>query len=186
MDALPHPARIVVIGNSAAGKSTLARELSAVLGLPRIELDELFWAPGWQPKPAPVVRELVLQATAGPAWVADGNYGSVRPVLWPRANVIVWLNYSLPRVFWRGLRRTVRRWWHREELWHGNRESFRRSFLSRESILVWILSTHRRRVRDFRRLQSDPQYAGVRWLEFSTPKQADAWLRALQRSRTQA
>jgi hypothetical protein len=39
----------------------------------------------------------------------DGNYGVVRDRLWPKANLIVWLNYSLPLVFWRGLTRTLSR-----------------------------------------------------------------------------
>jgi hypothetical protein len=34
-------------------------------------------------------------------------------------------------------KRTIRRAWKREELWNGNRESFRLAFLSRDSLLLW-------------------------------------------------
>ena len=36
----------VVIGRGASGKSTLARRLSEITGLPLIELDKVFWRPG--------------------------------------------------------------------------------------------------------------------------------------------
>jgi hypothetical protein len=175
MDDLPGSPRIVVIGTSAAGKTTLAHALSQSLAVPMIELDELFWSAGWQPKPTEEFLELVRQAATGESWVAAGNYRVARPVLWQRANVVVWLNYSLPVVFRRGLVRTLRRWWTGELLWHGNKESFRRTFLSRESILLWILTTHARKTRQFRELQKDPQYAEIRWIAFRRPAEASAW-----------
>ena len=182
MSPFPASPRILVIGTSCAGKSTLASALSLALAIPRIELDVLFWSPGWQPKPPELFLSLVREAAAGECWVADGNYGMIRPVLWPRANVIVWLNYSLPVVFWRGLLRSIRRSWRREVLWHGNTESFRRTFLSRESILLWILTTHRRRARMLRCLQDDPQYAGIEWIEFRTPTETSRWLEGVVRA----
>lgn len=176
MTDLPPSPRIVVIGTSSAGKSRLAGALSRSLSVPSIELDELFWSSGWRPKPSEDFVKLVDQAAAGPAWVADGNYSVVRSVLWPRANVIVWLNYALPVVFWRGFTRAVRRLWTREVLWHGNQESAVRTFFSRESILLWILTTHGRKARQFRQLRADPRYAAIQWLEFRKPSQASAWL----------
>lgn len=173
---LPANARILVIGTSSAGKTTLAAALARRLGIPAIELDALYWSPGWQAKPTDEFLRLLRDATAGPSWVADGNYSVARPVLWPRVNVIVWLNYALPVVFWRGLVRAVRRAWRGEVLWHGNRESFFRTFFSRDSILLWILTTHRRRNMQFRQLQGDPQYAGILWIELRKPSQASAWL----------
>ena len=49
----PHPPmqRINVIGSSNAGKTTLARELAERLGFTHVELDALFWGPGWTPVP---------------------------------------------------------------------------------------------------------------------------------------
>jgi len=102
-------ARMVIIGSSCAGKSTFAQALAASRGCPLIELDELYWAPHWTPKPPAEFLRLVAEATAGERWVAAGNYGLARDALWGRATTIVWLNFSLPRVFWRGLRRTVAR-----------------------------------------------------------------------------
>jgi adenylate kinase family enzyme len=180
MRSLPASPRILVIGTSSAGKSTLAASLSGLLGIPWIELDELYWSAGWRPKAPEDFLELVRQAVAGETWVADGNYSTVRPAVFARANVIVWLNYPLPLVFWRGLMRAVRRSWTGQVLWHGNRESFRQVFFSRDSILLWILTTHRKRAREFRALQQDARAAGIRWIEFRRPSEATAWVQKLR------
>jgi adenylate kinase family enzyme len=177
----PVPPRVVVVGTSSAGKSTLAIRLACALGVERIELDALYWAPGWKPKSAEEFVSLVTAATSADAWVADGNYGATRQIVWSRANAIVWLNYSLATVLWRGFRRSVSRAIARNELWHGNRESFRRTFLSRESILVWIATTHRRRTRELRRLRESNQYPHLSWHEFTSPRQADDWLQSHER-----
>jgi hypothetical protein len=96
--------------------------------------------------------------------------------LWNRATTIIWLNYGLPTVFWRGLRRTFLRYVMREHLWHGNRESLSRSLFSRDSILFWILSTHRRRQREFRRLMTSGEYPHLHWIEFRHPGRLRKWL----------
>lgn len=123
---------------------------------------------------------LLEEATAGHAWIADGNYGSVRETLWPKATHVVWLNYSLSINLWRGLKRTVMRCLTREELWHGNRESPRRSFMSKDSILVWIATTHARRRRELSALRNAPQYSHLIWHEFRTPREAESWLRVAE------
>ena len=41
--------RVVILGRGGAGKSTLARRLGELVGLPVIELDKHFWQPGLVP-----------------------------------------------------------------------------------------------------------------------------------------
>ena len=178
METLPRDPRVVVVGTSSAGKTRFARALARGLSVPHVELDELHWAPHWKEKSDAEFSRLVAEAVSGSAWVADGNYGVVREILWPRANVIVWLNYSFPIVFWRGLCRSIERSVSRSELWHGNRESFRRAFLSKESILLWILTTYKRRRREFADLRKSAKYAHLEWIEFRRPKEARVWLSA--------
>jgi hypothetical protein len=65
--------------------------------------------------------------------------------VWRPADTLVWLDLPLSLVMWRLLRRTIRRAATKEDLWGtGNRESFVRTFFSRQSILLWALKTHRR------------------------------------------
>jgi len=39
--------RVVVVGTSGSGKTTIARRLAALLGVRHIELDSLHWERGW-------------------------------------------------------------------------------------------------------------------------------------------
>lgn len=172
--------RVVVVGTSCAGKSTFARSLGQARACPVIELDELYWGPDWTPKPASEFHRLVADAVAAERWVAAGNYSAVRQALWSRATTVVWLNYSLPRVFSRGLRRTIARNLSGAEIFHGNRESLRRSFLSRESILLWILTTFHRRRRELEALRAANTFGHVQWLEARHPRDAAAIMRILQ------
>ena len=171
--------RVIVVGTSGAGKSTYAERLARRLGHAHTELDELHWDRNWQPKPAPVFRELVERFVAQPYWIADGNYGLVRDLVWPRATTVVWLNYGLSTILWRLFWRTVARMVMRRRLWHGNRESFRMSFLSRQSILVWAITTFRRRREQLSALRSSGVYPHLSWLEFRAPRDAEAYLGSL-------
>ncbi len=132
--------RVVVSGTTGAGKTTLAAQLARRLGSDFIDLDDLHWGPDWTPRPS--FREDLDRATQADRWVAAGNYTVTRDLTWGRADTIVWLDYPAPLVFWRLLRRTVRRTWTKERLFAGNIETFRRTFLSRESLLVWFFKTH--------------------------------------------
>jgi adenylate kinase family enzyme len=158
-------------------KSTFARLLSDRTELPIVELDKLYWAPGWKPVDPDTFRRRVLENTSSDGWIVVGNYGAVRDTLWPRATTVLWLNYGFALTFSRAMRRTVRRAVTREELWNGNRESIRRSFFSRESILWWVITTHRRRREEFTRLRDSAEYRHLRWVEFRRPSEAERYAR---------
>jgi adenylate kinase family enzyme len=121
--------RIVVIGTSGAGKTTMAENIAARFGLPCIELDRLHWGPNWQAltetDPAEFIRR-VEAAIAAESWVTDGNYGVVRDLIWRRATHLVWLDYSRAVIMYRVIKRSIGRAFDRKELWAGNREDWRR------------------------------------------------------------
>ncbi|HET7036741.1 MAG TPA: shikimate kinase, partial [Thermomicrobiaceae bacterium] len=103
--------RIIVVGSSNAGKSTLAERLAARLGVPFIELDALHWEPGWVAAEREVFRERVRRAIAPAAWVVAGNYLSQQQdVSWPAADTIVWIDLPLTTVLRRCVARSWRRW----------------------------------------------------------------------------
>jgi len=168
--------RISVIGTTGCGKTTFARALAERLGISHIEMDDLFWKPNWVQTPDAEFFPIIDDATRGDRWVLDGGYSRTRPITWPRADTIVWLDYSFPRVFLQLLRRTIHRAATGDELWDGCRESFRVSFLSRDSILIWCLKTYWRRRRNYPKLLTLPEHAHLRFVRLASPRKAREWL----------
>jgi adenylate kinase family enzyme len=170
--------RYVIVGTTGSGKTTLARELSRRIAAPHIELDALNWGPNWTAASTDVFRAKAAEAVSGERWVIDGNYEVVRDVVWSRANCIVWLNYSLPLVLRRLLQRTARRVFLAEPCCNGNRESLRLT-LSKDSILLWALTTYHRRRRKYPPLLAARAAAGVCIVEHKTPAETQAWLQSV-------
>src|SRR3954471_23276601 len=87
--------RLVVVGASGSGKTTMAKALAGALGLPCVELDAINWQPGWRPisteDPDEFLRR-VADAASGESWVMDGNYTKVREAHWARATAFVWMD----------------------------------------------------------------------------------------------
>ena len=173
--------RILVVGTSGAGKSRLAGQLAAALGVPHVELDALYWGPDWTPRPRADFEAALRTATAAPAWVIDGNHGSARDLLWPHATHMVWLDYSRATVMARVLRRTLRRVLLRQPLWAGNRESLRRTLFTRGSILRWSWDTFEKNRRAYTGLRDGNVYPQLQWPEFRRPAEAQAWLRHIRK-----
>jgi len=137
--------RISVVGGSCSGKTTLARRLSARLGVPHIELDALHHGPNWDEAPAELLQQRVRDALARApdGWVVDGNYHSkIGRLVLDQADLVVFLDPSFATALRRALRRTFSRSLMRKELWNGNRETFRNAF-SKYSIVLWVIQTHR-------------------------------------------
>jgi adenylate kinase family enzyme len=86
--AFRHLDRVAVIGTTGSGKTTFARRLAAVLAAPHVELDALYWGPGWT-RCGSFLQD-VRDAIQQPRWVVDGNYSTVRDVVWRRCTAIVW------------------------------------------------------------------------------------------------
>ena len=66
--------KVLVIGSPGAGKSTFARELAKLTGLPLVYLDQLFWNSDRTTVPREVFDQRLEQALAKEAWIVDGNY----------------------------------------------------------------------------------------------------------------
>jgi len=183
-DLLRSAARINVIGTSGSGKSVLSRRLAALLQAPHVEIDSLFWRPGWQQTPDADFHAAVAEAVAAPRWVLDGNYSGTIPVKWSRVDAVVWLDYPFITTFGQMLGRTLRRAWTREELWPGtgNRESFAKSFFSRDSILWWMITTHGKTRRSITARMADPAFAHIRFVRLRSRTETEALLLQMQAS----
>ncbi len=177
--ALIDLSRVIVIGTSCAGKTTFAERLAKQLGSRHQQIDALYWLPGWTPRPSAEFARILSAAAAEERWVMDGNFGSWREYLWPRATAAVWLNYAFPRIMVRALRRTTVRAVTKQQLYSGNYETVSKAFFSSDSILVWILKKHAPQKRAYRAIFDGPDYANMERIEFTRPPQAERFLNSL-------
>jgi adenylate kinase family enzyme len=171
--------RVSVVGSSGSGKTTFAVQLAERLGVPHVELDAIYWGPNWSHLDEETLRAGVREATAGDAWVCDGNFSDVRRLVLERADTVVWLDLPLRTCLVRMLRRTHRRIRDREELWAGNRESWRQVFIGREALFWWLITQYRRKRRDYEARFAAPEAAHLRVHRFQTTAEAGAWLAGL-------
>ena len=164
--------RLVVVGTSGSGKTTIAARLAALLAVPHVELDAFQHGPNWEQATEAQLRERAAAATTGDGWVVDGNYSAVRDVVWPRATTIVWLDYDRGVVMRRVLRRSVERAITRRPLWNDNREQAR-EWLAPDHPIRWAWRTHAdRRVRY-------EALVDARWVRLRSPSEARRWLSRL-------
>lgn len=171
--------RVVVIGTTGAGKSTLAERLARRLGGDFVDLDVLHWGPNWSVPRIDDFRQRVEAAVAGERWAVAGNYSATRDIVWGRADTIIWLDYPLPLILGRILRRTIRRVATREELWNGNREHLQAQFASRDSLFYVAVTTYRSRRRKFAAALAQPEYGHLVVWRFRWPGALGEWERPL-------
>jgi adenylate kinase family enzyme len=162
--------RVAGVGAAGCGKTSLAAEVARRLGTPHVELDVLYRGPGWQAAEREAFRASVAGVLSGDAWVADGNYGSVRDTVWARADTLVWLDYRAPVIMARVLRRTVARVTGREEPWNGSRETLRDHL--REPIFVMALQQRRKLRRTLPEWLVRPAYRHLRVVRLHSPREA--------------
>jgi len=171
---------IVVYGPSGSGKSTLAEQISQRTEVPHIELDAIFWRPGWVEKPLEEFRAEVSQILSELAdgWVCDGNYHMVRDLILPLADTVVWWRPPFRVAFWRLLKQTIARCWDGKLLWGINRETWRQFFFSSKSIILYQVTHWCAYGRIGKNLEEIPHRATV--IQLRSQREVDAFLRELR------
>lgn len=174
--------RVIIVGPSCSGKSTLGAHLGERLGVPFVELDALFWKPGWRQPDDLEFREKLLDSHAGDGWVSAGNYlRHTRDVTWPNADAVIWLDFPLWLTSWRVLTRSWRRWRRKELLWGTNYERFwdqLKLWSPDDSLIAYTISRHRRNKRVFEELMEQRRRGGRRSFRIRSPRELSAFLRS--------
>jgi MoxR-like ATPase len=170
--------RILVLGRTGSGKTTLARELAAALGMPHVELDSLYFGADFSTAPLSVLRERTSAAIAGDRWVTDGNKRAVRDLVWPRADTIVWLDYPVYVSLWRLARRARAR---TSALSAQAAQSGRRSGLPKQMLaaargVLTALRSHRGQRREYPRLFAQPANRHLAVARLRSPRATRRWL----------
>jgi len=102
------PDRVVVLGTAGAGKSTLAQTLAGLGDAEYVDLDALYYAENWEVVSREAFRTRLRALADRPRWVADGSYiDDADRLLWPRAQLIVWLDLPLLVILPRLVRRRL-------------------------------------------------------------------------------
>lgn len=170
--------RIVVVGRTGSGKTTLARQLATALQVPHVELDSLYFGPQFSTAPLAVLRERTTAAIAGDHWVTDGNKRAVRDLVWPRADTIVWLDYSLgvslsrlgKRARWRTGQLTA------EAAKTGRRAALPRQLLAAAKGVLTALRSHAGQRREYTRLLAEPVNQHLAVVRLRSPSATREWL----------
>lgn len=103
-DALPilrQARRVLVIGCSGGGKSTLSRKLSEKLDLPYVSMDrDFYWLPGWVKRPKAQERALIAASVAQDRWIMDGSGASSFDLRLPRTDLVIWVRVPRRVCLW--------------------------------------------------------------------------------------
>lgn len=140
MDAIPPLAsfgsRLMILGPTNSGKSTLALAIGSKLGIPAVHLDQFRHLPNsdWQERPMAEFQALHDAAIATPAWAMDGSYSVLMPQRLARATGIIVLDDHFLRRLGRYLRRSTVQT-NRVGGLEGNRDSIK------WGMIHWIWST---------------------------------------------
>jgi adenylate kinase family enzyme len=173
--------KIVIVGSSSSGKTTLGRQLSKILGQPHQELDFFNWEENWTEANHEVFRQRVDEFTSKTKWITDGNYGRVQDLTINRATLVIWLDYSLPLILSRFFRRSIRRSITKEELWNGNRETLKNSMWGKESLLAWILQVYPKNIARYEEMITDNDSSKRKFLRFKTPRETKDFVQKLEK-----
>jgi len=170
--------RIVIVGRTGSGKTTLARELAGDLDVPHVELDALYFGPDFSTVPVSVLRERTSAAIAGEYWVTDGNKSAVRDLVWPRADTIIWLDYPLFVSLWRLGRRAVGRasTLGAQAAETGERKGLPRQLLSAAQGVTSALRSHMGQRRRYPRMFASSENQHLTVARLRSPRATRRWL----------
>lgn len=167
--------RVLVIGCSAAGKSTVARRLGEILGIEVIHMDKEMWKPGCRLSEPEEEKEKTEALLKKDRWIIDGNYTVSLPQRLERADTVVMIDF--PR--WLCLVRAFKRLFThfgktRPDMAHGCPEQFNWAFLK----WIWRYPQDER-PELIRQLNAHGKHA--RFIALHGQRQTDRFLAELER-----
>ena len=173
--------RINVIGTSGSGKSFFSQQLSSLLGVSHIEIDAIFWGPNWYWPSDEEFFHKLKQELKLESWILDGNYTRTIPIKWEAVKIVIWIDYSFPRTLFQSVRRAIIRAWSKKELWPGtgNRESFKKSFFSKDSIILWSVKNYWKNKRKYESMMLKKEYGHIEFVRLRSPKESSIYINSL-------
>ena len=170
--------RVVIVGRTGSGKTTLAREVAAALEVKHVELDSLYFGPDFSTAPLDILRQRTAEAIAGQRWVTDGNKSAVRDLVWPRADTIIWLDYPLAVSLWRLARRARGRASSLQSsaAESGDNAGLPKQLLAAAKGVLTALRSHAGQRREYPKMFSAPENEHLAVVRLRSPRATERWL----------
>jgi len=160
--------RIMIIGSSCSGKTTLGAALGQALAVKHIDLDELNWLPGWREVPRSELRQKIKKEINGlDSWIISGGYSGTWDITMPLASHVIFPDLPLHKLIYGLTRRTLQRVTDKKEICNGNIETWGNIF-SKDSLFIWQLQNYQKKKRQYLALKENPYSAETKFLRFST------------------
>ncbi|MEF3306193.1 DNA topology modulation protein [Paenibacillus sp. GYB003] len=165
--------RVVILGCSGSGKSTMARRIAERTGLPVYHLDAYYWKPGWVAADPETFDAEVAEIAAEDRWIIDGNYSRTLDLRLSRSDTVIFFDYPRYLCLYRVLKRRLQyRGRSRADMGEGCEEKIDLAFLK------WIWNFRKRsRPKLLDKLRRVQPLQDV--YRFRTPREADDYLKRL-------
>ncbi|KGD94410.1 ATPase AAA [Rhizobium sp. YS-1r] len=110
-DKVRHADRILVVGCSGGGKSTLSQKIARRFGLVYISIDrDVLWLPGWMQRERGEQRRIIEKLILQDRWVMDGTNPSTFDIRVPRSDIVIWVRMPRLVCVWGILSRAAKHW----------------------------------------------------------------------------
>ena len=103
--------RILIIGCGGAGKSTLAKRMGDITGLPVVHLDQVYWSPGnWNHVTREEFDEKLEQLLVKDQWIMDGDFSRTFPKRLEHCDTVIYLDFNRITCLLHWLKRVITNW----------------------------------------------------------------------------
>jgi adenylate kinase family enzyme len=167
--------RIVIFGIPGSGKSTFALKLSVLLNLPLFHLDKYFFVQGWKERDYEEFLQIQKGLVDQDCYIMDGNAIRSLEMRFHRADIIIYFRFNRLLCLWR----IFKRW-----IWKDQRIDDRAEGCSETicfSLIRYLWQFPKRVKQSIEGLHL--RYPNALFYEFSSDKQASAFLIALQKQK---
>jgi adenylate kinase family enzyme len=95
-DKIRRAERILIVGCSGGGKSTLSQQIARRFKLTYISTDrDVLWLPGWVQRTGSEQRRIIEELIRQERWIMDGTGTSTFDIRVPRSDIVIWVR--MPR-----------------------------------------------------------------------------------------
>ena len=191
MKTVAAPAKRIIIGGMmGSGKTTLAKELSSLLQLPHIPVDELYHLDGatqvgeW--KGSALDIELCRRMDAGIAssggWIVEANPWQIPTWVWDdRGAEVIWLDYDNTVNYVQLVQRATRTWWTGKTATHDDAQDLTAGFWSQLTNCAELLTIVYKWGEENRSgWRGEERFRPPRALRFVTPAELQLWMEGVR------